>query len=95
MERPSHHHWTEEEKLAYFELVKEMQIVDFVLVELTLYLDTHPYDQEAVQQYNEYAHKSMLLKNKFTQRYGPLYHFGNDYSTYPWTWGDAPWPWQV
>lgn len=86
---------TEDQKKQYYELLYEMQAVDFVLVELTLYLDTHPQDHKAINQYNEYVQKSMALKNKFQSMFGPLYHFGNSYSTYPWTWDSAPWPWQV
>ncbi|WP_134699795.1 spore coat protein CotJB [Ammoniphilus sp. YIM 78166] len=86
---------TEDQKKQYYELLYEIQAVDFVLVELNLYLDTHPQDHKAINQYNEFAQKSMALKNKFQSMFGPLYHFGNSYSTYPWTWDSAPWPWQV
>jgi spore coat protein JB len=87
--------WTEEQKKQYYELLEEMQQVDFVLVDLNHYLNTHPEDNTAIKQYNEFAQKSMVLKNKFQALFGPLYHFGNSYSTYPWSWKDAPWPWQV
>jgi spore coat protein JB len=86
---------TEDQKKQYYELLYEMQAVDFILVELTLYLDTHPQDHKAINQYNECVQKSMALKHKFQSMFGPLYHFGNSYSTYPWTWDSAPWPWQV
>lgn len=85
----------EDKKKLYYELLEEIQVVDFVLVELTLYLDTHPHDNQAIDQYNEYAKKSMALKNKFQALFGPLTHFGHSFSTYPWTWDEAPWPWQV
>ena len=86
---------SEDQKKQYYELLYEMQAVDFMLVELTLYLDTHPNDHKAINQYNECAQKSMALKNKFQSMFGPLYHFGNSYSTYPWSWDSTPWPWQV
>ncbi|GAA0372615.1 spore coat protein CotJB [Bacillus horti] len=87
--------WTTEEKEKYHKLLEEIQVVDFVLVELNLYLNTHPQDFKAIQQYNDLTEQSMLLKNQFTEIYGPLVHFGNDFSKYPWTWKEAPWPWQV
>lgn len=87
--------WTDEQKKQYYQLMEEIQTVDFVLVELNLYLNTHPHDHKAINQYNEFAQKSMALKNKFQSLFGPLYNFGNSYSTYPWTWDEAPWPWQV
>ncbi len=30
--------------------------VGFLLVDLTLYLDTHPYDREAMEYFNHYSH---------------------------------------
>ncbi|EGK07744.1 spore coat protein CotJB [Kroppenstedtia eburnea] len=87
--------WTDEQKKAYHKLMKEIQTVDFVLVELNLYLDTHPDDQQAVQQYNEFVQRSAALKNRFQSMFGPLYGFGNSYATCPWSWKEAPWPWQV
>lgn len=80
---------------AYYELLEEIQAVDFVLVELTLYLDTHPQDYEAINQFNQFSKKSKLLKKAFEQQFGPLQQFGASYSGYPWNWDDAPWPWQV
>lgn len=79
----------------YYEMLLEIQEVDFVLVELNLYLDTHPSDYEAINQFNDNAQKSMQLKVKFEEKFGPLMNFGQSYSNYPWNWIDTPWPWQV
>ena len=46
----------------YYQLLEEIQAIDFVIVELNLYLDTHPHDVEAIKQYNEAAQHSMQLK---------------------------------
>ena len=79
----------------YYELLEELQAVDFVLVELTLYLDTHPEDYNAINQFNHYAKQSKQLRKQYEQQYGPLMQYGKSYSGYPWNWDDAPWPWQV
>jgi spore coat protein JB len=79
----------------YYKLLHELQAVDFVLVELNLYLDTHPTDEQAVQQYNQYAQKRQELACQYETSYGPLMHFGHSYSKYPWQWAESPWPWQV
>ena len=79
----------------FYQLLEEMQAIDFVLVELNLFLDTHPSDFEAIKQFNDTAQKSMQLKVEFEQKFGPLMNFGRSYSNYPWDWKDAPWPWQV
>ncbi|MCD8500702.1 MAG: spore coat protein CotJB [Bacillaceae bacterium] len=79
----------------FYPLMEELQAVDFVLLELTLYLDTHPGDQDAIQQFNQCAQVRQQLKYQLEQIYGPLQQYGNSYSGYPWNWSDSPWPWQV
>ncbi|MEW8986222.1 MAG: spore coat protein CotJB [Bacillus sp. (in: firmicutes)] len=79
----------------YYQLLEQLQAVDFVLVELTLYLDTHPQDAEAINQFNQCAKERKRLKKVFEGQFGPLQQFGNSFSGYPWNWNDTPWPWQV
>ncbi|MBS4209743.1 spore coat protein CotJB [Bacillus sp. FJAT-50079] len=79
----------------YYKQLEELQTVDFVIVELTLYLDTHPNDQDAIQQYNTFVHKRKAIKRQFEKDFGALTNFGYSYSQYPWDWKEAPWPWQV
>jgi spore coat protein JB len=79
----------------YYQIMEQLQAVDFVLVELTLYLDTHPDDLEAINQFNHYAKERKRIKKMFESQFGPLLQFGNSYSGFPWNWKDAPWPWQV
>ncbi|MED4601853.1 spore coat protein CotJB [Paenibacillus validus] len=79
----------------FYRQLEELQAVDFVLVELTLYLDTHPQDIQALQQYNQYAQQRMQLAYQFEQEFGPLKSFGQSFSKQPWQWIDCPWPWQV
>lgn len=79
----------------YYQLMEQLQTVDFVLVELTLYLDTHPNDSEAIHQFNQFSKERRHIKKTFESQFGPLMEFGNSYSGYPWTWNDSPWPWQV
>ena len=80
---------------SYYKLLHELQAVDFVLVELNLYLDTHPDDLDAIKQYNFYAHKKQVLKHQFESEFGSLQSFGQSYSHNPFSWPEAPWPWQV
>ncbi|RCW64887.1 spore coat protein CotJB [Saliterribacillus persicus] len=79
----------------FYELLEQIQAVDFVLVELTLYLDTHPNDLDAIKQFNNEALKSKKLKDQYEAKYGPLMQYGKSFSYYPWNWDDAPWPWQI
>ncbi|SOB99620.1 spore coat protein JB [Ureibacillus xyleni] len=79
----------------YYQCLEEIQAIDFVIVELNLYLNTHPNDLEAIKQFNECSKKSMQLKVEFEKKFGPLMNFGRSYANYPWDLDDTPWPWQV
>lgn len=80
----------------YYQLMHEIQAADFVLVELTLYLDTHPGDRQALQQFQQFSDYSRKLKKRYEKEFGALLQFGvsnNPGDT--WKWSQGPWPWQV
>ena len=79
----------------FYATMEQLQAVDFVLVELTLYLDTHPNDFDAINQFNQFAKERKRRKKVIESNYGPLMQYGNSYSGSPWDWNDAPWPWQL
>lgn len=79
----------------FYRLMEEWQAVDFVLVELNLYLNTHPNDANAVKEYNHFVQESKKLQQKIESIFGPTTNFGNSYAGYPWNWNDPPWPWQL
>ncbi|MFC4769813.1 spore coat protein CotJB [Effusibacillus consociatus] len=79
----------------YYQLLQQLQALDFVLVELNLYLDTHPLDRDAIQQYNRHVQDRWKVAQEFEAHYGPLTHFGHSYSGTPWQWNNSPWPWEV
>jgi spore coat protein JB len=79
----------------FYKQLHDLQAVDFVLVELTLYLDTHPDDMASIQQYNQFAQKRMEMAQKFELEFGPLMPFGHSFTRHPWQWVETPWPWQV
>lgn len=74
-------------------MLKEVMALDFSIIELNLYLDTHPGDRRALAIYNNYVHKLMMLKSTYEKLYGPL-TARCSYSAYPWKWIDSPWPWE-
>jgi spore coat protein JB len=80
---------------SYYHLLQQLQETDFVLVELNLYLDTHPNDITALQQFNQLVQKRWQIAQEFESCYGPLMNFGHSYSQQPWQWIETPWPWQV
>jgi spore coat protein JB len=76
-------------------LLRKLQEVDFVLVELTLYLDTHPDDHDAINQYNQCSLEREGIRSEYEEKYGPLMHFGHSYNRYPGGWSEGPWPWEI
>ncbi|WDL96088.1 spore coat protein CotJB [Alicyclobacillus sp. ALC3] len=79
----------------YYQYLGELQSVDFVLVELTLYLDTHPDDAQAIAQFGQFQRRKMALMSQIENAYGPLREYGNSPAGNHWSWADSPWPWQV
>ena len=71
----------------------ELQALEFVLVELALYLDTHQSDSEAFELYRKYAAMEMEARERYEAMYGPLMHRGviNEKSWASWL--KDPWPW--
>ncbi|OPA80834.1 spore coat protein CotJB [Paenibacillus selenitireducens] len=79
----------------YYKLLEELQMVDFGLLELSLYLNTHPNDMKAIQQLNQWSEQRHKIAQQYELDYGPLLQFGHSYSKFPWQWIESPWPWQV
>lgn len=76
-------------------LLEEIQAVGFALTELSLYLDTHPWDQQALGDLNSLSKHYRMLTHEYECRFGPLYNLGHSISPYPWKWNEPPWPWQM
>jgi len=75
------------------DLLKKLMALDFVAVDLALYLNTHPCDREALAKYNETLAEANAIRSEYEECYGPLYSY-RSMSAYPWQWIDDPWPWQ-
>lgn len=72
----------------------EIGIVDFVVVELTEFLDTHPSCKEALEYFNHYSKIRNQMVEEFSQKYYPI--TANDaVCGKEWTWGEAPLPWEA
>jgi spore coat protein JB len=75
------------------ELKKEMAAIHMMIVELNLYLNTHPYDKDALMVRNAYVKQYRDLKDQYDQCYG-MTNSDYDQSSYPWQWIEEPWPWE-
>ncbi|NMA87145.1 MAG: spore coat protein CotJB [Tissierellia bacterium] len=74
-------------------LLKEIMEISFVLVETSLYLNTHPDDQRALNLHNTYSQKYSELITQYESRYGLITNTG--ISGYPWNYINEPWPWEI
>ena len=77
------------------ELLKKLSELDFMAVDLALFLNTHPNHQEAIQTYNQIITAADAVRMKYEEAFGPLCSFRSYAAdTENWQWKDAPWPWQ-
>ena len=59
------------------ELLTRISEIQFVCVELNLYIDTHPDDADALSDYYHYSTMLKSLIESYEQQYGPLLGFGH------------------
>ncbi len=71
----------------------ELQALNFVMLELGLYLDTHPDDKEAFELFREYGKLAQEGRRRYEAMYGPLTkQAAANQDQY--TWLNDPWPWE-
>ena len=75
------------------ELLNQILEYHFASIELNLYLDNNPEDEDALYEYNIYVERLQNAMYKYEKRYGPLTNFGYVQSCDYWDWVDNPWPW--
>lgn len=76
-------------------LYHDIGVIDFVIVEMKLYLDTHPTDKEAMEYLNHYVRMKNQAMREYAMKFGPLRMSDADSSTQnEWKWAMQPWPWE-
>lgn len=75
------------------ELLTYVDMYNFAMTDLNLYLDVHPDDKEALQLFNEYRNIAVETTKNYENKYGPLLLTSNTLNTFPWAWDKEPWPW--
>ena len=72
--------------------LNQLRALEFVQLELGLYLDTHPNDQEAFALFQKYTRLAQTARADYVKSHGPMTQTdAAQDSTY--TWGNGPWPW--
>lgn len=80
----------EQEKLLH-----DIGVLSFVVIELSLYLDTHPTDQNAMKYFNHYNRLANQARQEYSAKYTPLtLSYADASACDDWQWALAPMPWE-
>ena len=75
------------------EALYKVQTAGFALYDAALYLDTHPYDTEALAAFEEYKKNYDAARCFYEEHFGPLNFPASGNDEY-WEWHKGPWPWE-
>ncbi len=73
--------------------LKQLMAYDFMQLELNLFLDTHPHNQRALNEFHKINRKAKELREKYEEHFGPLTTSAVNSQT-DWEWICSPWPWE-
>lgn len=76
------------------ELMDKINQYSFAMNEANLFLDTHPFDTEALNFFQKYRELRVEAVKEYAKYYAPL---AIDYAVCdktPWSWVNEPWPWE-
>jgi spore coat protein JB len=76
------------------QLLRKIQAIGLMAVDLQLFLDTHPKNQEALEDYKQITKQYQKLRAEYEYQYGPLTNFGYMTSFDHDSWVNDPWPWE-
>lgn len=73
------------------EMINRIKALNFAIIELGLYLDTHVNDEKAICLHRKYCKEYRELTDKYQKVYGPL---TIQFPCNKWRWIEEPWPWE-
>lgn len=65
----------------------------FAIDDVKLFLDTHPYDRDALKYYEKYRDIRTQAIKEYRDCYGPISAYDVNVDNV-WTWINDPWPWE-
>lgn len=77
------------------ELLKRLSILDFMLIDLGLYLDVNPRDDHALAIFKRVSEDAENLRNAYETNCGPLIMRHQASVGDEWKWIANPWPWEA
>jgi spore coat protein JB len=75
-------------------LKQQIHAYDFAILEIGLFLDTHPCDTAALQKRQELQAQRQMLVEEYERQYGAYVVVDTDVCGDAWTWVQGPWPWE-
>lgn len=75
-------------------LLAQITALDFMAVDLALYLNTHSEDRQIIEKYNSVIKEADMLRAEYERQFGPLCSFRSSAMNNKWSWIDEPWPWE-
>ena len=73
------------------QMMERIKCLNFAIIELGLYLDTHVDDEKAICLHRKYCKEYRELTDKYQKVYGPL---TIQFPCNKWRWIEEPWPWE-
>lgn len=74
-------------------VLQQIMALSFAQNDLVLFLDTHPNNTKALQEYHKITPMLAELRQYYKENFGPLTP-AEVTSTTDWTWVNCPWPWE-
>ena len=65
----------------------------FACIDLNLYLDNFPDNQDLVNLFNQYVEEKERAIKEYEKKYGPIF-IDSAADKNKWTWNKSPWPWE-
>ena len=75
-------------------LKKKIHALDFAVLELGLYLDTHPWDKRALHKRHHLLAERKAAVAAYEEKFGPYEPTWNKVRGDSWSWVNDPWPWE-
>ena len=75
-------------------LLADITALSVAVLEMNLYLDGHPDNQETLKEYRKAVEELMRLTEMYEEEFGPLTTTGDGYAD-EFLWSRQPWPWQM
>lgn len=74
-------------------LLRRLQAARFAIVEINLYLDSHPTCREGLRYFREKRGELNKLTEEYEEKYGPL-TAASARAEERWDWVESPFPWE-